>query len=226
MKTSLKTLASVSVASLLINSGQAASISLNNVGATPNASLAIAYAGTSTAASGGIAAAGYFSTFSDSEVATLSADIANIPALIADFVVVGSTTLDSAFAGGAPGAGLFDANFTGVTLPNSTRAGAGLYTFLGNSASLAASDQWLLWDNTAVVDAQDTPASPDSNSLLMAQEGSALISGGSTTVNVDLSGIGGPASFELNAIQFAVVPEPSVALLGVFGVIGLMRRRR
>ena len=203
-----------------------ASISLNNVGATAPTSLAIAYANSSTAASGGIAAAGYFATLTDSQVVSLSADIANIGTLVSDFVVVGSTTLDSAFGGGAPGAGLFDANFLGVSLPNSTLAGRGLFTFLGNAATLAASDQWLLWDNGAVIDAQDTPALPDSNSLLMAQEGSALIAGGTTTVNVDLSGIGGPASFQLNAIQLAVVPEPSVALLGALGVLGLVRRRR
>jgi hypothetical protein len=210
----------------LFNSSQAASVSLNNVGTSPFTSLAIAYSGTSTAATGGIAAAGYFGTLTDAQVFTLSSDLGNIGALIADFQVVAMTTLDSAFGGTLSSSGLFDFNAAAVTLPNASLAGKGLYTFLGNEATLGASTQWLLWDNTDVIDAQDTIAQPDDNSLLMAQEGGALISGGTTNVLIDFTPIMGPSGQSVPAIQLAAIPEPSALLLSTFGVLGLLRRKR
>ena len=201
----------------------AASISLTNIGANGiSDALIITRANSSTPASGGIAAAGYFGTLSDAQVLTLSADLGNIATLIADFQVVTSTTLDSVVAGG----GLFNLDNGSVVLPNATRAGSGLYSFLGNGSNLLSSTAWILWDNIAIVDAEDSVASPDSNTLLMAQEGVALISGGLTTAVVDFSAIGGAANTQTPGIRLAAVPEPSAFIISALGVLGLLRRKR
>lgn len=203
----------------------AATVSLSNLGSNPFMSLAIAYNGTDTAASGGIASAGYFMTLSDVDVVALSGDLNNIPTLIADFQVVTFTTLDSAFGGAILGSGLFDLNDT-VSLPNATLAGKGLYSFLGNASTLAASDQFLLWDNTDVIDAEDSVTRPDANSLQMATEGIPLIAGANTNVTIDFTNIGGPSDSSVPAIQLAVIPEPSALLLSALGTLFLLRRKR
>ena len=210
----------------VLTSLYAGSVALNNVGITPATSLVITYSGTSTPASGGIAAAGYFATLTDAQVLTLSADLGNIASLVADFQIVTTTTLDSAFGGNLPNSGLFDVNNASVTLPNSTLSGRGLYTFLGNQATLGGSNQFLLWNNTDSIDAQDTVAQPDDNTLLMAQEGSALISGRNTTAIVDFSPIGGGSGVAIPAIQLAAVPELSSFILSTFCIFGLLRRKR
>jgi hypothetical protein len=205
----------------------AATVSLSNLGANPFNSLAIVYNGTNTTATGGIAAAGYFDTLSDAQVFTLSSDLGNIATLIADFRVVSSTTLDSAFSGALSGAGLFDLN-SSPSLPNATKSGKGLYTFLGDQATLGASTQWLLWDNTDIINAEDTVTNPDANSLLMAQEGASLISGGLTTATINFSPIQGPSESRVPAIRLAAVaiPEPSALLLTALGALALLRRKR
>ena len=210
-----------------LSSLNAASVAITNVGTSPLTSLAIAYNGTTTAATGGIAAGGYFLTLTDAQVITLSTtlNVTNMASLVSDFQVVVSTTLDSAFGGGVPNGGLFNASNGSVTLPNATHSGKGLYTFAGNATTLGASTQWVLWDHPAVIDAQDTIAQPDSNSLLMAQEGSKLIGGDVVNVNVDFTSIGGGPAV-IPGIQLAAIPEPSAALLGAISALGLLRRRR
>lgn len=219
---------------MLFGSAQGATVSLNNIGSgggisTFNNALAIVYAGTQTAASGGIASAGFFNTLSDAQVATLAAapTAIAIATLVADFQVVFQTTLDSYDnANGLSGTGLFNGDASGIVLPNATRAGDGLYTFLGDQSSLATSTQVLLWDNTATIAAEDSPTSPDTNDLLMANEGAALIAGANTTTDIDLTAISGPASFTVPAVQLVLVPEPSTVLLSALGVLGLLRRKR
>lgn len=213
------------IASLLVGGAQAATVAMTNTGTDVGSSLGIAYSGTSNAASGGIVSAGYFLTLSDSQVATLAASptVANIAILVADFQSVLTTTLGSLVAGSS----LYNASSDTISLPNATKSGAGLYTFIGNSGTLLGSNQFILWDHPAIIDAVDSVAQPDSNSLLLAQEGSPLISGGNTTITVDLSSAGGPSNFQLNAVQFLnPIPEPSTALLGAIGALGLLRRRR
>jgi hypothetical protein len=226
----MKILSLISIfSSITVLSGQAASVSLTNIGSGGLAEItAITYAGSSTPASGGIAAAGYFLTLSDAQVFALASDIGNIAALIADFQVVASTTLDSAFGGLVPNTGLFSLDAPSVSLPNATLSGKSLYSFLGDQATLGVSNQYLLWDHTDVIDVQDTITNPDSNSLVLGREGSALISGGLTTAIVNLSGVDGPSSQSVGAIRLAAVaiPEPSALLLTALGALALLRRKR
>jgi PEP-CTERM motif len=173
-------------------------------------------------ASGGIASFGYFNNLTDAMVVTMAADLGNITALINDFVSVGSSLIDSDFAG----LGIYSGSFS-PTLPNGTKAGKFLYSFLGDADTLQASDEWLLWQHTAVIDAQDTVTSPDSNSLLLGIEGMALISDGTFITQIDLDGSGDDPSIEVSAIRMATaVPEPSTLMLGAIGVLALLRRKR
>lgn len=209
------------VASLVSSASlSAASVAVNN-GGDLNTLTAIA-SNNSTLASGGIVAAGYFQTLSDTQVLALSTDIANIAALIADFSIVGTTTLDSAVAG----AGVYSGDFVNISLPNATRVGTNLYTFLGNQATLVDSTQWLLYQHDDIIDAQDTVSNPDSNALVLGQDGVALISGGTFTSSIDFDGSGSNPSVPVNAIRLAVVPEPSAFLLSAFGGLALLRRKR
>jgi len=203
----------------------AASVASSNVGVSPIDSLAIAYSGSTTGASGGIVTAGYFRTYSDAQVANLAMDLTNLAALINDFEVVASGTLDGAFGGLLVGSGLYDFSAGSLTFPNSTRAGSGLYTFAGNNSSLATSNQVLLWDHTAIIDPEDSIASPDSNALLLAEDGSILIGGGFVSIDVDFGPLGGPVT-PISAVQLQLIPEPSAFILGAIGALGLLRRRR
>lgn len=48
----------------------------------------------------------------------------------------------------------------------------------------------------------------------------------SVFLSVEGQGAGGAGRGFINSLQIVAVPEPSVALLGIFGVFGLLRRRR
>lgn len=176
----------------------------------------------STLASGGIAAAGYFTTYTDAQVTNLSADLSNISALIADFTIIGSTTLDS----DVPNAGVYSGDFTNVTIPNATKSGNYYYSFLGNAATLGESTEWLLWRHADTIAAQDTVTNPESHALNLGETGSALISGGTFTSEIDFDGPGGDDPFPVNAIRLAAIPEPSALLLSAFAALTVLRRKR
>ncbi len=75
---------------------------------------------------------------------------------------------------------------------------------------------------TQVLDLQANPTTGAA-----AQWGSVAPVGGNITLTVTANGAGGGGlRTELNAARLEAIPEPSAALLGAFGLLGLLRRRR
>ena len=207
------------VSSASLNAGTVALFSINDFSQandwalvnTSNVNLSTGYVGV-----------GVFSSISNANLASSS-----FSALAADFVALGSDVLlngsqtfyGSQIAGatgistdyGAPGANL----------------GKTIYIIIGNNGTLGNSTQFALLNSGFTVDA-DSP-SPDSNSLtfnaasVVGSYGAKFTSGGT----MDTSSIEGGSSNEATSrIQLVAVPEPTAALLGAVGTVGLLRRRR
>lgn len=168
--------------------------------------------------SSGIVTVGVFSTLSDGVVGSQS-----FSTLANDFAVLGSdlfNDIDSPFTEPVAGMTSIDTNYGA---PGANQ-GKTIYILVGNnSANLSASSQFFLLRTTSVIDA-DAPS--DSNTLSLATStvvfGTPQNNGVYDGDSIELSS-SQPAT---NAINMVAVPEPSAAVLGAFGALGLLRRRR
>jgi len=162
----------------------------------------------------GYFAAGYIFSSLDTEALMLSA--------ITDFTSVASASIggNSASLGGA-----FAGYYEGVTndtaaITSGSLLGRALYVFAGNSGTLAGSTEW-------AIKQFGTIASDDPNEQTYVANpfgGTAPQFGSFGTFTGNASGFG---SSTFQTLQLAaVVPEPSAALLGAIGALGLLRRRR
>jgi len=168
--------------------------------------------------SSGIVTVGVFSTLSDGVVASQS-----FSTLANDFTVLGSdlfNDIDPPFTEPVAGMTSIDTNYGA---PGANQ-GKTIYVLVGNnSASLSSSSQFFLLRTTSVIDA-DAPS--DSNTLSLAtstvvfgtQQNNGVYDGDSISLSSSQ-----PAT---NAINMVAVPEPSAALFGALGMMGLLRRRR
>ncbi|MES2476798.1 MAG: hypothetical protein V4640_13525 [Verrucomicrobiota bacterium] len=176
--------------------------------------------GTPVAQGAGIARAGYF-TISDSLVASLagSGDYATLFAT-GNFVTV--TSDDFTGINAAYGA---NAGFVSGSISNYDAAGRNntLYCYFTSGTDLGL----IKTTSTLVPDLGGT--SPEFSYLLNfatgVGQGTALIGAAGPTYQVAYNGLG-PAPTNVQSFQLAAVPEPSAALLGALGALGLLRRRR
>ena len=166
-------------------------------------------------ASGGIAALGYFS-------AAPSGDLANIATTISNFTILASALTGSySETLGGSCAGYVDTTIQGAAvIEPSSLIGQSLYFFVGNASTLAASTQWALVQ-VATILSDD----PFEQGYVAQPYGLTPIIGtiGSYTGNPSI--IEGTDTFTTLKLVSAV-PEPTTALLGAFGALGLLRRRR
>ncbi|MDP3851285.1 MAG: hypothetical protein Q8Q59_12325 [Luteolibacter sp.] len=235
-----KLLSIAGVAIALLASANAATISgsgIVDVGGGDTLILGI----TGSKVASGIASSGYF-TITDAQVATLSSTYSTAPgsvdgiaarsSLISafvglandDFVTGGTVT----FGGAIPGVYTLTAD---LGLLGTSYAGLNkvLYTFFGDGADLSSSAGLGLALHTGVtLDRDDNVATPDSNDIGLGIPYQALIRGATTATTYDPSQIFGEptAPISAGAFQLVGVPEPSAALLGALGALGLLRRRR
>lgn len=172
--------------------------------------------------SGGIVALGYFPTNAyvpSSSLSEISTTIANFT--IVAFAAAGS---DSAQLGGPGAAGYVDAapvdtaNIVGAD----ARIGRALYVFAGNASTLGGSTAWALKQVATIADDEAAENEYFANPL----GGAAPVIGtiGSFT-GEPLPDLGAGSS-TFSTLQLAAIPEPSAALLGALGALGLLRRRR
>ena len=141
--------------------------------------------------------------------------------LLSAFNQAGNTAAFSAFPGvfGAAGGAVVTANLpTTVTGPF---VGNPMFVIVGNAPTLAGSTDFIV-TNSGVNFTQEVEGVGGNISALF--KNGTVLRGIGTTVN----GGSGPTAGQNGqpGITFGVIPEPSAALLGALGALGLLRRRR
>ncbi|MGA0899408.1 MAG: hypothetical protein ACO3SO_03260 [Luteolibacter sp.] len=205
-----------------------------NVGTTGNISTIIAdnarsihnADGSVVVAGNGVVSVGYFSNYNNStDFSTLTA-----AQIESDWNQLGSTgTVNGRDANGSLANGLFTMGATQtLTLPNAF-IGQNVQVIIGNNGSLSTSTEMLIFETSTLF-----AADPSIQGVDMQTGGFTMFHGIDTynagsVVIVNIAAFNG-APFEgssTGAYQMAaIIPEPSVALLGGFGALLLLRRRR
>jgi hypothetical protein len=170
-----------------------------------------------TLLNGGIVAIGYFTGGAP------SSNLGDIATTIANFnqqttAVTGSyiSDLGGSYAGYYQNSTIFLGADVLVANP---LIGQGVYLFAGNAATLAGSTEWaLLQVGTFIAD--NPPA-------IIQYTADALVAS-TTPGNIVFGSLGSATDIfgTHTTFQLAAVPEPSAALLGALGALGLLRRRR
>lgn len=175
--------------------------------------------------SGGSISVGFFSTLPNFANAT--------PAqIIAAYTLAGTSTT---FYSGASSAGLFNTSVTTtITYPDSTYTGNNIYVIVGNATTLASSTQLavLLGDTTAGGSTVSTFPVVPSNGVASANALTTTVGNVVYGTIVNSGNFTEPSGTIINpgtyaqGVELLGVPEPSAALLGGLGLLGLLRRRR
>jgi hypothetical protein len=165
---------------------------------------------------GGFIAVGFFSTYTSS---TIFSDLSGSQ-LEADFNVFGPSQV---FAGvGFEGfyALSVDGGRVGASSPFLNKT---LITLIGNGSTLANSTEALIYQHTATWPNDDGAPVPAALTAVLGDNGNTTAfwfgapTGGTTPI----------LGSDIPAISMAkLIPEPSTALLGALGALGLLRRRR
>lgn len=141
--------------------------------------------------------------------------------VITNFTINGAASLGNPSFPGAFGT----TNNTGATSTDGSDSFSGtpIFIVVGNSAVFGDSTDYIVFQSNALWPVE-APAVGASITVDVSDPGSQILYGFTTTVQ----GATGPfAAFNgTDGVTFGAIPEPSVALLGAFGVLGLLRRRR
>jgi len=203
---------------ILAVSSNAANISISSVGQNYDGSddFGIVLSnGTPVAPNAGLVSVGYFSTFSDVQVTNLANanDYSTLFAL-GSFITIFSDDFTGIADAYGPTDGFVQGSITGF---NATGLNNTLYAYITSGTEFG-----LFRSNLTIVP-DPAPPTPPSNYQIYFDAGTAVIGSFGPSYQVDYSNIGGGTVF-VNSFQ--LVPEPSTALLGAFGVLALLRRRR
>ncbi len=208
----------VSALIAMASSANAAVVAVDNVSNGRGDSAALYENVDGTLVDGGIVAMGYFGSNNP------SGDIADIPATLADFTVLATGVIGSpsvSLEGSYPGfveAAAQDVGDLGTL--NNPLIGKKLYAFVGNLSTLASSTAYALYLVDTFSESQFTYlAQPFGITPLIG-------SIDSITINTPLAAGTDGASETYTTLKLVPVPEPSAALLGAIGALGLLRRRR
>ncbi len=176
----------------------------------------------------GIVTMGYFtSTVNVGDISTIAGLVANLGSFTAITTVVpgsaGPTLTAPGYAEGLDPSGV--AIPGGNILVGNQLIGRAVYQIVTNSATLlgatTANDFALIGFGTITGDDAGVQAITGNISI----GGTVYLSGGAGTFNGDANFTGGEGSY--NTLKLATaVPEPSAAILGAIGALGLLRRRR
>lgn len=177
-----------------------------------------AFTGTNlgTSAGPGILAIGIFST---DDLSTMTS-ATNLLAAFTQFGAVG------AFAGASTTGqrSIFSLPTSG-TVAGTSFSGKNIYLIAGYGDTLAGSTEFLVLKTTTLfTDAQDLL--PTALTLTVRPDATTTTLFGSTNTNVWTTNSDAVTTAGWTMGGFAAVPEPSAALLGAIGALGLLRRRR
>lgn len=203
--------------------GYSASYTLTNVGASladsngfgNSAGIAFQNSASPTFAGPGVVA---FGTFSISD-AQISGALAG-ETLVSAFSGFGSSSTGAFVAPGLTGArGTFSRNSTGTV--GTELNGDFIYLFVGNGTTFANSTEFAVLKTSLTFNSADDET-PTPVSLVVSAANSTVLVGG-TTSDIRVTNADGTATLGFTTVA---VPEPSAALLGLLGAVGLIRRRR
>jgi hypothetical protein len=173
--------------------------------------------GVPVAAGAGLAQIGIFTTLSDLQVSTLAAaqDYTTLFA-VGNFTSITSDDFTGISTAYGANPGFVSAGISGYTVAN---VGESLYVYITSGTQLG------LFKSNQVL-AADPAVPPESTYLISFGSGTNVIGAAGPDYSVPYTGIAaGPVS--VNSFQLVnAVPEPSAALLGALGALGLLRRRR
>lgn len=180
----------------------------------------------STALSGTIIAVGWYNAGFDVAGSVASNDYLALSSASNFNVLTSALSGDTTSAFGSNIAGYFETPNQNYGSPTAGMlASPQLYILFGNGATLASpTTQYALVRFNEVISA-DVPFS-DSNTLNLTGGSYAILAGTTGTAVVNLSSVGGSATESNTSLNLVAVPEPSGALLGAFGSLALLRRRR
>ena len=158
-------------------------------------------------------------TLSDLQVGQIGASPANFSTFVTSFSQFGlSTTFGGAGAFGEPS--LFSSIASNPTATGDSFVNRAITLVAGNGTRLDNSTQLFVY-NFNVNYAADAPLfTADVN---LTQAGGTVLFG-ATQIGIALPTAGTNNGFKMG--ELSVIPEPSAALLGVLGALGLLRRRR
>lgn len=180
------------------------------------AALSGTFTGFQSPGTPGVVAFGIFSSLTDTQIS----EVASLSTLVSNFVQFGASGAFNA-AGPTGQKGLFTRN-TSATVTGSQFSGKNIYVFAGNGSSFATSTELLVLRSTTLfADSQD--AIPTAQTVTLTPAAATLLFG----VNIaDIRTTTTDASVTPGWGTAVAIPEPTAALLGAFGALGLLRRRR
>jgi len=183
----------------------------------PSAAAAGNYTnGYQSPSSAGIVAYGIFSSLSDAQITGVD----SLATLSSAFNIFGTAGTFNA-AGAFGSMGVF-ARSTSATVTGSIFSGKNIYAFAGNGTTFANSTELLVLKSASFfTDAQD--AIPTAQTVTLTP-GTASLLFGLNALSVKTTSTDASATPGWNTAT--VIPEPSAALLGALGALGLLRRRR
>jgi len=146
----------------------------------------------------------------------------------------GATLIDSDFIEFGTNAGLFNpanpfvglfsrqGTVSGATL-DSTFTGQNIYLVISNGSTLSAGTEFLVYKLNATFGASANEPINQTITIDTANNDGTLLLG---TRTGPARGVSGSDPSTEPSFQLQAIPEPSAALLGAFGMVGLIRRRR
>jgi hypothetical protein len=165
--------------------------------------------------SGGFVAMGYFPSGYVISTIDMDLNISNFTTVASVLSGSSSVSLGGAFPGYYEG----DVVDTANIVPPSLLIGRPLYVFAGNLGTLAGSNEWAIKEVAVIASDDPNEQTYVGNPL----GGAAPAFGLFGSFTGDASGFG---SSTYQTLQLQPIPEPSAALLGALGALGLLRRRR
>ena len=203
----------VTTGTVASSNGIAPSGLVSNIGAT---AVSGTFNGYQSPASTGIVAFGIFSSLSDSQIT----NAVSLDSLVSSFIQFGASGGFNA-AGAFGSKGVFTRN-TSATVLGSSFSNKNIYALAGNGSTFANSTELLVLKSASLfTDAQDDI--PTAQTVTLTTGTATLLFG----VNLaDVRTTTADASVTPGWGTAKVIPEPSAALLGAVGVLGLLRRRR
>jgi len=223
MKAPIRILAVLGVASAASFAGTVTALNFNDLNLADDIVVA---SSSSTALSGTIVAVGWYNSGFDVSAAVAANNYSSLSSASNFNVLTSALSGDTTSAFGSNIAGYFETPNQNYGSPTAGMlASPQLYILFGSGATLASpTSEYALVRFNDFID-PDVPFA-DSNTLNLTGGSYTILAGTTGTAIVNLSSVGGSATESNTSLNLVAVPEPTSTLLGAFGGLALLRRRR